>query len=224
MLARLAKAFIAVTYKIRYISKCRLHASTDILLRGCDFEGENALGEHTYLSHTKMGYASYTGFGCEFSNTVIGRFCSIGSNVRVVSATHPLDMVSTHPAFYSKTFRLSYRKGVDFAEHLVTEKNRECEIGNDVWIGDNVLIKGGVKIGNGAVIAMGSVVLHDVPAYGIVAGVPARLIRYRFDDETVLKLQKCAWWDKPIDWIKTHADCFISTDRFLDVMAEKDKS
>ena len=216
MLVRFAKLCISIIYKIRYIFKCNIHASTDILLRGCKFEGKNSLGEHTYLSHTQLGYASYIGFGCEFSNTVIGRFCSIGNNVRVVSASHPTNMVSTHPAFYSKTFRFSYGNDVEFAEHIITENNYECEIGNDVWIGDNVLIKGGVKINDGAVIAMGSVVLHDVPSYSIVAGVPAKVIRYRFDDSTISKLQQIEWWDRSVIWIKNKAPNFISVDKFID--------
>lgn len=213
---RLIKAAIALGYKIKFAGKCHLNAATNIILRNCFFEGKNSLGDHTYLSHTSMAYASYIGFSSEFSNCKIGRYCSIGNHVRVVSATHPTDLVSTYPAFYSDTYRVSYVKKSKYIEHIVTDNGYECEIGNDVWIGDNVLIKGGIKIGDGAVIAMGSVVLHDIPPYAIVAGVPAKEIRKRFDDATIDKLEKIKWWNKPIDWIENHAEDFDNPSIFCE--------
>ncbi len=212
---RLIKAAIALGYKIKFAGKCHLSATTNIILRGCNFEGKNSLGEHTYLSHTSLGYASYIGFSSEFSNCRIGRYCSIGNHVRVVSATHPTDMVSTYPAFYSDTYRVSYVGKSKFVEHLVTENGLECEIGNDVWIGDNVLIKGGTKIGDGSIVAMGSVVLHDIPPYTIVAGIPAKEIRKRLDDSAIEELEKLKWWDKPVDWIERYADGFDNPYQFI---------
>jgi acetyltransferase-like isoleucine patch superfamily enzyme len=162
-----------------------------------------------------MGYASYIGFSSEFSNCKIGRYCSIGNHVRVVSATHPTDMVSTYPAFYSDTYRVSYVKKSKFVEHIATDDGYECVMGNDVWVGDNVLIKGGIKIGDGAIVAMGSVVLHDIPSYTIVAGIPAKEIRKRFDDVVVEELEKIKWWDKPIDWIEKYAEDFDNPLNFI---------
>lgn len=212
---RLIKAAIALGYKIKFAGKCHLSATTNIILRGCNFEGNNSLGEHTYLSHTSLGYGSYIGFSSEFSNCQVGKYSSIGNNVRVVSANHPTDMVSTYPAFFSDSYRVSYVEKSKFKEHITTGNGFECEIGNDVWNGDNVLIKGGLTIGDGAIIAMGSIVLHDVAPYTIVAGIPAKIVRKRFDDTIVDQLLKIRWWDRSLNWIKSHADEFCDVDAFL---------
>lgn len=79
-------------------------------------------------------------------------------------------------------------------------------IGNDVWIGWGVLIKGGVTIGNGAVIGARSVVTKDVPPYAVVAGVPAKVIKYRFEQEKIDLLQQLQWWDWDIDRIYENLD------------------
>lgn len=213
---RLLKYLITLCYRIAYLGKSKISSSA-IILRNCHFEGHNAVGDNTYLSGTSLGYGTFLGFGCEFSNSKIGRYCSIGSNVRVVSATHPVNgFISTHPAFFSDTYRFHYVAKSKFKEHLTNNEGYECTIGNDVWIGDNVLVRGGCKIGNGAIIAMGSIVLHDVPPYTIVAGVPAKEVRKRFPDEIIEKLQTIQWWNKPTEWIELNADSFADIDTFLD--------
>ena len=212
---RLLKYLITLCYRIANLGKSRISSSA-IVLRKCSFEGHNAVGDNTYLSGTSLGYGSFVGFGCEFSNCIIGRYCSIGSNIRVVSATHPVNgFISTHPAFFSDTYWFHYVKSSKFKEHLTNEDGHECTIGNDVWIGDNVLIRGGCKIGDGAIIAMGSVVLHDVPPYTIVAGVPAKEIRKRFPEEITEKLLTIQWWDKPAEWIESNADYFADEKGFI---------
>lgn len=211
----LIKYLITLCYRIAYIGKCKFHPSA-VILKDCHFEGHNAIGDHTYLSGSSFGYGSYTGFRCEFSNCKIGRFCSIGSNIRVVAATHPLDgFISLHPAFFSDSYWFHYVKASKFEEHLTNDEGYQCTIGNDVWIGDNVLIKGGSKIGDGAVIGLGSIVLHDVPPYTIVAGIPAKVIRKRYPDETIQALQQIQWWDNPIDWIERHAEEFSDVELFV---------
>lgn len=216
---RILKYFITLCYRLVNLGKSRISSSA-IILRGCQFEGHNAVGNNTYLSGTSLGYGSFLGFGCEFSNCKIGRYCSIGSNIRVVSATHPTKgFISTHPAFFSDSYWFRYVKQSKFKEHLTNEAGAECTIGNDVWIGDNALILGGVKIGNGAIIAMGSIVLHDVPPYAIVAGVPAKEIRKRFPDETIDSLQMIEWWNKPISWIEEKAEEFSEVESFVNKYA-----
>lgn len=213
---RLLKYLITIYYRIANLGRCRISPSA-IILRGCTFEGHNSVGNNTYLSSTSFGYGSFVGFGCEFSNCRIGRFCSLGSNIRVVSATHPVKgFISTHPAFFSDTYWFHYVQTSKFKEHLTNDDGFECSVGNDVWIGDNVLILGGRKIGDGAIIGMGSVVLHDVPPYTIVAGVPAKVIRKRYSDDVIASLQQIKWWNKPIDWIKRNAECFSDVEGFID--------
>lgn len=85
-------------------------------------------------------------------------------------------------------------------------------IGNDVWIGHGALILPGVTIGNGAIIGAGAVVARDVPDYAIVAGNPARVIRYRFDPEVIERLNRIAWWDWPVQRIASKVPALVSDD------------
>ncbi len=213
---RFLKYLICLVYKLKYLTRCKIYATSNIILGRCSFEGKNALGYRTYISNTSLGYGSYIGSDGEFSHCIIGRFCSIGSYVRVVSAMHPVDKnISTHPAFYSKDYYFSYNK-TDFVEHLKTCNGYECEIGNDVWIGDQVLIKGGISIGDGAIIGMGSVVTHDVAPYTVIAGVPAKQIRKRFNEDMISQLLRFQWWNKSITWIIEHSNEFLRPIEFLE--------
>ena len=212
---RIIKILIAVYYQVRYWTKCKIHVLSSTIINDCVFEGKNFIGKNSYINGTYIGYGTFLGRGAEFCKCKIGRFCSIGNNVRVISATHPTNMASSHPAFYSDTYHFHYIPCSRFCEHLTTENGFECEIGNDVWIGDNVLIKGGLKIGNGAIIGMGSIVLHDVEPYTIVAGIPATQIRKRFPDEIIRELQYYRWWDMPLSWISKNADSFISPETLI---------
>ena len=94
-------------------------------------------------------------------------------------------------------------------------------IGNDVWIGENVTIKDGVKIGNGAVIGTAAVVTKDVPPYAIVAGVPAKIIKYRFDDKKIQLLQDIKWWDWSPEMIYKNLALLTAFDESLRVIAKE---
>ena len=85
-------------------------------------------------------------------------------------------------------------------------------IGNDVWIGYDALIMPGVRIGNGAIVSSRSVVVRDVPAYAVVGGNPAQVLRQRFPDETVATLERIAWWDWPVEAITRHLQLIMSGD------------
>lgn len=198
--------------------KCKMDSSN--ILRGeLYFEGENCIGRKNTLINAKLGYASYLGDNNDFVNVKIGRFCSIGSNIQVVAATHPTDtFVSTHPAFFSakKYHKISYVSSTKFDEILKVDDKYAVVIGNDVWIGNNVIIKGGVTVGDGAVIAMGAVVTKDVPPYGIVGGVPAKIIKYRFNKDEIEFLLNYKWWSKDIEQIKQNAESFYDIKKFME--------
>jgi acetyltransferase-like isoleucine patch superfamily enzyme len=136
----------------------------------------------------KIGMGSY---GCFRSDafppgTVVGNYCSIAENVRVVGSNHPYGFVSTHPLFYQKEIGF-----ID--KDKVVRVN--CEISHDVWIGYNSLILPGCqKIGIGAVIGAGSVVTKDVEPFTVVVGAPAKPLKKRFDVKTIQALTQSCWY------------------------------
>lgn len=127
-------------------------------------------------------------------NCTIGRYCSIAKHVEIGLPQHPVDWLSISCRQYLSSY-LDMRKFT--GSDVVTqdfEMMAHTTIGNDVWIGTHVVIMGGLTIGDGAIVAAGAVVTKDVPAYAIVAGVPARVIRYRFDEKTIDELLELKWW------------------------------
>lgn len=183
------------------------------------FEGSNRIGCFTSFKSSKIGFASYIGNNCRLSKVKVGRFCSIGSNVQVVSGKHPVhECISTHPAFFStnKANTVLYTEEQAFKENNIIEDSWSVVIGNDVWIGNNVLILEGVRVGDGAIIACGSVVTKDVDNYSVVAGVPAKQKKNRFSDEQIAVLNNLKWWDWPQEKIKNNSRLFNSPSLFID--------
>lgn len=167
------------------------------------------IGNGAQVVSCKIG--KYT---CLFDSTVvhaeIGAFCSIAKGCVIGGGKHPTDWVSSSPVFYRGSNVLKK----NFSQNEFKEYEKTI-IGNDVWIGSACLIKSGVKIGDGAIIGMGSVVTHDVPPYEIWAGNPAHLIRKRFDDETVARLQKLEWWNWDDQKLQTYGDLFSDPEKLL---------
>ena len=154
-----------------------------------------------YCLKNNVDVGLYT-YGSCFSNgfniggkVKIGRYCSFAGNVKYYGANHPMNYVSMSPFFYNKKWG-----GFDVKD----VERSTLKIGNDVWIGYNVIITNKCQnIGNGAVIGAGSIVTKDVPPYSIVAGNPAKIIRYRFNDEIIKEIEKCKWWElKPNEIMK----------------------
>lgn len=123
----------------------------------------------------------------------IGRFCSIAPGVVIGDSNHPTEWLSTHSFQWGEGSWIPSEALARF-NRPVERKGQRTLIGNDVWIGANAIILPGITIGDGAIIAAGSVVSRDVPPYAIVGGVPARVIRYRFDEKTINRLMKIRWW------------------------------
>lgn len=131
---------------------------------------------------------------------VIGKFCSIACGAKFIftSANHALGSLSTYP------FPVFYDEWALDAVNVTDawDNKGDIVVGNDVWIGYEAVILSGVTIGDGAIIGARAVVTKDVPPYTIVAGVPARPIRKRFDEETIAQLEQLRWWDWPEDEIR----------------------
>ncbi len=156
----------------------------------------------------KIGKYSYLGVGTEIKNhneTTIGKYCSISHNVLIGLSSHPLNFLTTHTFFCKGSDSNTYGGGPPLKEEdkIVFETCPPITIGNDVWIGRQAIIMDGVTIGDGAVVGAAAVVTKDVPPYAIVAGVPARIIRYRFDESTRERLLRSRWWDYPDEFIAT---------------------
>lgn len=146
-------------------------------------------GENTFIRHVAM----------------IGRFTSIAASVVIGPPDHPLDFLSPHPMFFGKLkwqalaeFRernsTSIARAIQVYGQTVDKRGTRVAIGNDVWIGEGAFIRRGVTIGDGAVIGARSVVTRDVPPYAVVAGTPARIIRYRFEPDVIATLLELQWW------------------------------
>lgn len=164
----------------------------------------------TFINST-MGRYSFCGYDCKILNCKIGSFCSIADNVVIGLAEHPVNWLSTSPVFY---------KGRDSVKEKFSEHERPKEkttiIGHDVWIGERAMIKSGVTIGDGAVIGMGSIVTHDVEPYDIVAGIPAKHIKFRFSEEIIKMLCEIKWWDYSEAQLRKMAVNIKSPEKILD--------
>ena len=184
---------------------------TNTIGNNSSFEGADSLGARSRFVG-KMGYGSYMCEDCNIEGN-IGRFTSIGAEVRSSRGVHPMGapFVSTSPMFFS-----TRKQAMEtFAtEDRFEELKSPVEIGNDVWIGVRVFLAGDVKIGDGAIILSGAVITKDVPPYAIVGGVPAKILKYRYDDETIQFLLKSQWWNRPLDWLRENSLLLCDLENF----------
>lgn len=149
------------------------------------------IGKNTIIyNNVKIGkYTSIRNNVVIDGNTLsIGRYCSIANDVSIGVGNHPIDKISTSDCFYYPKWGLTSK---DKRENINSKKTI---IGNDVWTGTKAVILSGVKVGNGAIIGSGSIVTKDVPDYAIVAGVPAKIIKFRFDNNIIQELLDLQWW------------------------------
>jgi acetyltransferase-like isoleucine patch superfamily enzyme len=171
-------------------------------------ESNTKIYEHCDLTNVSMGSYSFIAERSTLSETSIGRFCSIGPQAIIGSGDHPTDWISTSPVFYSRQKQC----GITFATKTYFPEKKAITIGNDTWIGARVFIRDGISIGNGAIIGAGAAVINDIPDYALVAGCPAKLIRFRFTHEEINRLVASQWWNMDADILSQHQSAFRQSD------------
>ena len=159
----------------------------------CSLGAYTEVGARTILTEVSMGDYSYVVNDSQITYTTIGKFCSIAAMTRINPGNHPMQ----RPSQAHFTYRASaYFPGEsDEAEFFDWRRQHHIHIGHDVWIGHGAVVLPGRNVGTGAVIAAGAVVTKDVPAYTIVGGNPARIIRRRFPEGIADRLASLAWWN-----------------------------
>ena len=182
------------------------------MIKNCSFGEYTEIKDFVNISDTIMDDYSYV---CEYSditNTYIGKFVNIASNVRINPGFHPYEMPTQHHFLYRKSM---YGFGCDDEEFFNYRDLQKVSIGHDVWIGHGAVIMPGVKVENGAIIAANAVVTKDVPSYAIVAGVSAKVLRYRFPKEIIKELESINWWDWSYQEIQDRMDDFKDIRKFI---------
>lgn len=209
-----------ITEKIKKLLNTALIQSKNPSCRiylGSYMDFSSTLGNYVVLfrnvivANSTIGDYSFIQKQSMINNADIGRFCSIATNVVVGPGQHPVTFVSTHPSFYSA----SQPVAKTFADKEYFEPFKRTTIGNDVWIGQNAVLMDGVSVGNGAIVAAGAVVTKDVPDYAIVGGVPAKIIKYRFQEDVIQKLLQSEWWEKDSEWFIKNRQKFLNYKEFI---------
>ncbi len=152
-----------------------------------------------------IGDYSYVNDGTVIGTAAIGKFCSIAYSCCIGMHEHPTHLISTSPYVYGAANFLGLAPAWN-------DLGEPVSIEDDVWIGTNAVIVQGVRVGAGAVVAAGAVVTRNVPPYAIVGGVPARVLRYRFDERTIRELLRTRWWDWPEDELRRRGRDLVSSE------------
>ena len=173
----------------------RIHPTAE--LKSCRLGRYAAVGERVILRDVVVGDYSYFERHAEAIYTTIGKFCSIAANSRINALEHPLERVTQHKVSYRPNEYFRYL-GVD-ETFRKRRQGKRVTIGHDVWVGHGAVIMPGIRIGNGAAVGANAVVTRDVPAFTIVVGSPAKVVRPRFDEKISQRIEALAWWDWPDD-------------------------
>jgi acetyltransferase-like isoleucine patch superfamily enzyme len=170
------------------------------MLKRVELAADVRVGSYADIRFSTLGVLTSVGRFAKVTHADIGAYCAISWDVTINAVTHPYTGLTVSAFPY-----VPYVGG--FVAERVQEHSRVA-IGNDVWVGANSVILPGLNIGNGAIIGAGAVVTRDVPAYAIVAGVPARILRYRFSEEIVGQLLAAQWWNLDRAVIRENIDLF----------------
>lgn len=189
---------------------CRFHL-------GVSIDNDSLLGnynvifQHVVITNSVIGNHTFIQKDSIINHANIGKFCSIAASVVIAPGIHPTHYISSHPSFYSSSQPIAKT----FCNTEKFTPFKKVTIGHDVWLGQNCIVLDGVTIGTGAVVAAGAVVTKDIPAYAIVGGIPAKLIKYRFDKKVRNLLLESQWWNWPDELLKKRSHMFIEPEKFI---------
>lgn len=171
-----------------------------------------SIGSYSYLNSPIPGHSL---------DIVIGRYTSIANGLTILPPNHPIERFTTSSATYDINFVIFKNPLESKNSNFKTKPNRQVKgnikIGNDVWIGANVTLARGITIGDGAIIAAGSIVTKDVSPYAIVGGIPAKLLRYRFEADIIEELKKIKWWK--YNYVDFEIEADIPIEKFVDFLS-----
>jgi phosphonate metabolism protein (transferase hexapeptide repeat family) len=163
-------------------------------VRDTEFGTFCEVGARTKVAESHFGDFSYAVNDCDIIYATIGKFCSIAAHSRINPGNHPLGRVAMNHFTYRSS---AYGLGDDDPAFFGWRRSFRTTLGHDVWIGHGAVVMPGVTMGNGAVAGAGAIVTKDVAPFAIVAGNPARLLRFRFPPDVIAALERIAWWDWP---------------------------
>lgn len=179
----------ALAERVRLLAFKALQKLRGTAVRGSTVHATSKLESGTAFYFSSMAKHSFCGYDCDIAHADIGSFVSIANGVVIGGGRHPMEWAGMSPVFYAGRDSVKAK----FSEHARAPVQR-VSIGHDVWIGRSAIVLPGVQIGDGAVVGAGAVVTKSVPPYAIVAGNPARIIRYRFSEALIARLLATRWW------------------------------
>lgn len=186
-------------------------------IRASEIHKTSKVGYRSNVVRITMGKHSYMGNNNSVMDATIGNYCSIASYCSIGGGDHPNHWVSTSPYFY--TYNNSEKDNTMTTNSFSSGKT--VSIGNDVWIGESCFIKDGIQIGNGAIIGAHSVVTKNIPDYAVAVGNPAKVIKYRFDQETIEKLLEIKWWELNEKELAKYTTLFSDPKAFIQSIEKK---
>lgn len=214
------RTLLKIILEIKHFSK-NLDVGYMSQCSNSSFGNFNTIYDNVFIKNVSLGSYTYISNNSKVSNTEIGKFSCVGPEVLIGLGVHPAkDFVSNHPIFYSSL----KQSQITFSEINVFNEFPNTKVGHDVWIGARAIIIDGVKIGDGVIVGAGAIVTKDIPDYAIVGGIPAKILRYRFEPKEIEFLQKYKWWDKDINWLRENFELFHNIKKLMQITENHEKS